>query len=93
MRGEIRGVHANIIRELSSEEPERFRQCHRESREAFNDILVIVSPLISKKEAHHFALVYFPVTHVFAELLQACCFQFSAHTEENGTRCEKYSTC
>ena len=52
MRREIRGAHANIIRELNAEDPERFRQYHRVNREEFNEILVKVSPLISKKETH-----------------------------------------
>ncbi len=52
MRRETRGSHANLIRELNAEDPERFRQYHRLSREALNEILALVGPSISKQDTH-----------------------------------------
>ena len=51
-RREMQGVHSNLFRELKVEDPEQFRQYHRLSRESFNEILAIVSPLISKQDTH-----------------------------------------
>ena len=51
-RREMQGVHANLFRELKVEDPEQFRQYHRLNRESFNEILAMVSPLISKQDTH-----------------------------------------
>lgn len=42
MRRETPGTYANLIRELNAEDPERFRQCHRLTRESFNEIFTMV---------------------------------------------------
>ena len=44
------GVYANIIRELSAEDPEMFRQYHRLDFESFKKILRMVGPVIQKQE-------------------------------------------
>ena len=41
-----------FFRELKVEDPEQFRQYHRLNRESFNEILAMVSPLISKQDTH-----------------------------------------
>ena len=48
----MQGVHANLFRALKVEDPEQFRQYHRLSRESCNEILAMVSPLISKQDTH-----------------------------------------
>jgi len=42
------GVYTNLIKELESEDPERFRQFHRLDVDQFKEILYMVGPLIQK---------------------------------------------
>jgi hypothetical protein len=50
MRRQIQGAYANLITELNVEDPEKFRQFHRLERQHFEEILTIVSPVISKRD-------------------------------------------
>ena len=52
VRKETRGAYANLIRELNADDPERFRQYHRLTRESFNEILAMFCLLTSKKDTH-----------------------------------------
>ena len=49
MRRQRQGAYANLIRELNVEDPEKFRQFHQLERQHFEEILAIVSPVISKR--------------------------------------------
>ena len=40
----------NLVRELNAEDPEKFRQYHRLNWNSFQEILAMVSPLITKKD-------------------------------------------
>ena len=50
MRRERQGAYPNLITELNVEDPEKFGQFHRLERQHFEEILAIVSPVISKRD-------------------------------------------
>ena len=50
LRREAKGTYWNLIRELNVEDPEKFKQYHRLDRNSFQQILAMVSPLITKKD-------------------------------------------
>ena len=50
-RRQRQGVHANLLKELDTEDPEMFRQYHRLGNvESFKTVLEIVSPQTHKQE-------------------------------------------
>ncbi len=52
LRRDAQGVHENLIRELTAEDPEGFRRFDRMNRESFDELLAMVYPLIIKKDTH-----------------------------------------
>ena len=50
LRREAKGAYANLVRELNVEDPEKFKQYHRLDRNSFQEILAMVSPLITRKD-------------------------------------------
>lgn len=44
------GVYSTLLRELSGEDPETFRQYHRVTIDQFHEILNVVAPLIVKQD-------------------------------------------
>ena len=47
---ETHGTFANLVQELSCEDIEKLRQCHRLDRHSVEEVLALVAPLIEKKD-------------------------------------------
>ena len=47
MRRSTQGAYTTLIKELDAEDPEKYRQFHRLDRQAFEDVLATVGPLIT----------------------------------------------
>ena len=51
MRRQRQGAYANLISKLNVKNSEKFRQFHRLERQHFEQILAMICPVISKRDA------------------------------------------